>query len=61
MPVSPLIGSYNKVSMLPNPVTGALKVFTVLQKNASVVSQFESTNLKSNPLAVFSTNILYIC
>ena len=24
-------------SMLPNPVTGALKVFTVLQRNASLI------------------------
>ena len=29
-----------KVHMLLNPVTGAFKVFTVLQRNASVVSKF---------------------
>ena len=47
--------------MLSNPVTGASKFFTILQRNASVVSKFESTNPKSNPLSVFSTTILYIC
>ena len=34
--------------MLPNPVTGALKVFTVLQRNASVIKYIENTSEKKH-------------
>ena len=45
---------------LPNPVTGAPKVFTVLQRNTIAVSLFDSTNSKSNPLSVFSKKKMHI-
>ena len=36
-----------KVCMHRNPVIGALKVFTVLQRNASVIKNIENTSEKT--------------